>query len=181
MLLPAGVIAAYSQLGTVFTSGKLSEEAWIHRSTAKYYINKIVVLRIFSKIPHRRKYQKYANARTFSDWLKDMVRLAIHPLERGVEIVPVKRKSRGRSKGSKGRSSMVQCCICGEIVPRDKAKKVSRRVSLVDSRLFKELRQRGAHISSRQETRYYCVSCAVHRGVVKVRARDKRKHRRRKR
>jgi len=95
--------------------------------------------------------------------------------------VPVKRKSRGRSKGGKGKSSMVQCCSCGELVPRDKAKRSSRRVSLVDSRLYKELRQKGAHISSRVATKYYCVSCAVHRGVVNVRARDERKMSRRRR
>jgi small subunit ribosomal protein S26e len=89
--------------------------------------------------------------------------------------VPVKRKSRGRSKGSKGKSALVQCSGCGELVPRDKAKKVSRRVSMVDYALAKELRQKGAYIASPVETRYYCVSCAVHRGVVKVRARDERK------
>ncbi|KPV62706.1 MAG: 30S ribosomal protein S26e [Candidatus Bathyarchaeota archaeon BA2] len=91
--------------------------------------------------------------------------------------MPVKRKSRGRSKGSKGRGSLVQCSSCGELVPRDKAKKVSRRVSMVDSALYRELRQKGTYVSSRTETRYYCVSCAVHRGVVKVRAKDERRYR----
>jgi len=91
--------------------------------------------------------------------------------------MPVKRKSRGRSKGSKGKSSLVQCSGCGELVPRDKAKKVSRRVSLVDSALYKELRQKGTYIAGRTDTKYYCVSCAVHRGVVKVRARDERRQR----
>ncbi|KPV65039.1 MAG: 30S ribosomal protein S26e [Candidatus Bathyarchaeota archaeon BA1] len=89
--------------------------------------------------------------------------------------MPVKRKSRGRSKGGKGRGSHVQCSMCGELVPRDKAKKLSRRVSLVDPVLAKELRQRGAYIPSRFDTKYYCVSCAVHRGVVKVRAREERR------
>jgi small subunit ribosomal protein S26e len=89
--------------------------------------------------------------------------------------MPMKRKSRGRSKGSKGKSSLVQCSSCGELVPRDKAKKVSRRVSMVDSTLYRELRQKGAYIASSAETRYYCVSCAVHRGVVKVRAKDERR------
>jgi small subunit ribosomal protein S26e len=89
--------------------------------------------------------------------------------------MPMKRKSRGRSKGSKGKSSLVQCSSCGELVPRDKAKKVSRRVSMVDSALYRELRQKGAYIASSAETRYYCVSCAVHRGVVKVRAKDERR------
>jgi small subunit ribosomal protein S26e len=69
----------------------------------------------------------------------------------------------------------VQCCQCGELVPRDKAKKVSRKVTLIDPVLAKELRQKGAYIPSRFDTRYYCVSCAVHRGIVKVRARDERK------
>jgi len=93
--------------------------------------------------------------------------------------MPVKRKSRGRSKGSKGRGGVVQCSMCGELVPRDKAKKMTRHVSLVNPLLAKELRQKGAYISSQTQTMFYCVSCAVHRGVVKVRARSERKQRRR--
>lgn len=89
--------------------------------------------------------------------------------------MPVKRKSRGRSKGGKGKGSLVQCCQCGQLVPRDKAKKVSRRVTLIEPVLARELRQKGAYIPSRVDTRYYCVSCAVHRGVVKVRARNERR------
>ena len=95
--------------------------------------------------------------------------------------MPVKRKSRGRSKGGKGKGAMVQCSSCGQLVPRDKAKRASRRISMVDSALYKELRQKGTYVSSRTETRYYCVSCAVHRGVVKVRSKDERKHRPRRR
>jgi len=91
--------------------------------------------------------------------------------------MPVKRKSRGRAKGGKGKGSLVQCSSCGELVPRDKAKKASRRLSMVDSSLYKELRQKGAYIPSQIVTKYYCISCAVHRGVVKVRARDERRTR----
>lgn len=89
--------------------------------------------------------------------------------------LPFKRKSRGRSKGSKGRSDLVQCVSCGEQVPRDKAKKVTRRVSMVDYALAKELRQRGAYIAAPIETKYYCVSCAVHRGIAKVRSKNERR------
>jgi len=95
--------------------------------------------------------------------------------------MPVKRKSRGRAKGGKGRGAMVQCSSCGQLVPRDKAKRVSRRISMVDSALYKELRQKGTYVSSRTETRIYCVSCAVHRGVVKVRSKNERKQRLRRR
>ena len=94
--------------------------------------------------------------------------------------MPYKRKSRGRSKGGKGVSGRVQCAMCGEMVPRDKAKKVTRRVSFVDPQLARELRQKGTYIAAPLETKYYCISCAVHRGIVKVRAKDER-HRRTKR
>ncbi|MEM2111649.1 MAG: 30S ribosomal protein S26e [Candidatus Bathyarchaeia archaeon] len=91
--------------------------------------------------------------------------------------MPIKRKSRGRSKGQKGRSDVVQCSSCGGLVPRDKAKKSTRRITLVDPVLAKELRQKGAYMPGRFETQYYCVSCAVHRGLVKVRAKEERKFR----
>ena len=89
--------------------------------------------------------------------------------------MPVKRKSRGRSKGRKGRSDYVQCSICGQLVPRDKAKKVTRRTWVVDPVIAKELRQKGAWISTGVETKYYCVSCAVHHRLVRVRAKEERK------
>jgi small subunit ribosomal protein S26e len=89
--------------------------------------------------------------------------------------LPFKRKSRGRAKGGKGSSSVVQCAGCGGLVPRDKAKRSTRRISLVDFALAKELRQKGTYIASSSDTRFYCVSCAVHRGIVKVRA-EKERH-----
>lgn len=95
--------------------------------------------------------------------------------------MPFKRKSRGRSKGSKGSSGVVQCAGCGQIVPKDKAKRSTRRTSLVDAQLAKELRQKGTFISSSFDTQYYCVSCAVHRGIVKVRAEAERRMRPRRR
>ena len=61
--------------------------------------------------------------------------------------MPQKRKSRGRSKGRKGRSKMVQCGSCGSLVPRDKAKKVTHYKSLVDSSLAKELKAQGLNIN----------------------------------
>jgi small subunit ribosomal protein S26e len=91
--------------------------------------------------------------------------------------LPFKRKSRGRSKGGKGSSGVIQCASCGSMVPRDKAKKVTKRHSLVDYALAKELRQKGAYIALPSDTKYYCVSCAVHRGVVKVRAESERRMR----
>ena len=89
--------------------------------------------------------------------------------------MPKKRKSRGRAKGGKGRSELIHCDGCGCLVPRDKVKKVTRWVSLVDPSLAKELKAQGAYIPRERVTKYYCVSCAVYRGIVKVRSREERK------
>ena len=89
--------------------------------------------------------------------------------------MPKKRKSSGRSKGGKGRSDRVQCTNCGNMVPRDKAKRSSRYVSLVDHMLAKELRNQGAQIARQKVVNYYCVSCAVHFKVVRVRSKDSRR------
>lgn len=89
--------------------------------------------------------------------------------------MPKKRRSGGRSKGGKGRTKFVQCSMCGERVPRDKAKKVTRWVSIVDPVLRRELRQKGAILPMQKVVKYYCVSCAVHHRLVRVRAREERK------
>ena len=90
--------------------------------------------------------------------------------------MPKKRRSGGRRKGKSGRPGTVQCSSCGRLVPRDKAKKVTVTVTLVDPQLAKELRKQGAYVPVRKEVKYYCVSCAVHRGIVKIRAEDERKY-----
>jgi small subunit ribosomal protein S26e len=89
--------------------------------------------------------------------------------------MPKKRSSGGRSKGGKGRSGMVQCSYCGAQVPRDKAKRTTKYTSLVDSRDLKDLRAQGANISRSKVTKYLCISCAVHRGVVNIRSKETRK------
>ena len=49
--------------------------------------------------------------------------------------MPKKRKNRGRSKGDKGKSRLVQCDCCGRWVPEDKAIVVTRMYSPVDPQL----------------------------------------------
>ena len=62
--------------------------------------------------------------------------------------MPKKRTSRGRTKGGKGSSGTVHCSQCGAMVPRDKAKKITGRVTLVEPILAKELRAQGAYIAA---------------------------------
>lgn len=89
-----------------------------------------------------------------------------------------KRKSRGRAKGDRGSSACVQCSACGRMVPRDKAKRVTSRHGLISDRtLVQELEKQGAIISGTVVDKYYCISCAVHRGICAPRERELRKER----
>ncbi|RLG60611.1 30S ribosomal protein S26e [Candidatus Geothermarchaeota archaeon] len=83
--------------------------------------------------------------------------------------MPKKRKSRGRAKGKgKGRSKYTYCSNCGARIPRDKAIRVVRYYSPVDPMLARELEKEGAIIMKQKVVKTYCVSCAVHYGIVKI-------------
>jgi len=89
--------------------------------------------------------------------------------------MPKKRKSRGRHKGSKGRSGYIQCDNCGRIVPADKAICVTRMYSPVDRALAEELEKKGAIVTRYPVTKCYCVNCAIHYGIIKIRSRESRR------
>ncbi len=86
--LPPKVVLGYRNLEPVFTSGDLARVCDISRSSAKFYVNKMVELRLVAKVPHKRLYQKYPNATTFSAWLRDLQKLALEPLENGQLPLP---------------------------------------------------------------------------------------------
>lgn len=85
---PPKVIFGYSKLDSVFTSGDLARICKIPRSSAKYYINRMLELRLITKVPHKRLYQKYANANNFSSWLEDIIKFVIQPIENGEISIP---------------------------------------------------------------------------------------------
>ena len=89
--------------------------------------------------------------------------------------MPKKRKSGGKSGSSKGSYAKVQCYKCGRFVPRSKAKAVTRRTSLVDSRMYGELKKAGTIIMNSQSKKYYCISCAIHSHQISQRAKNDRK------
>ncbi len=91
--------------------------------------------------------------------------------------MPLKRASRGRTKGGKGSTGTVQCTNCGQTVPKDKAKKVTSRLNLVEHTLAKELRAQGAYIASPTVLKHYCISCAIHLKILKIRSADSRRKR----
>lgn len=86
--LPPKVVVGYKNLDNVFTSGDLARICDISRSSAKFYVGKMVELRLVAKVPHKRMYQKYPNAQCFSSWLRDLIKLALEPLESGTLKLP---------------------------------------------------------------------------------------------
>ena len=86
--IPPRIILGYNRLERDFTSGDFSRICDISRSSAKFYVNKLVDLRLITKVPQKRMYQKYSNASKFSDWLKDLTKLILEPLENGSLTVP---------------------------------------------------------------------------------------------
>ncbi len=86
--LPPKIIVGYNKLERDFTSGDLAKLCDISRSSAKFYVNKMVDLRLITKVPHKRMYQKYANANRFGEWMKDLMKLALEPLESGSLQLP---------------------------------------------------------------------------------------------
>ncbi|ABP96062.1 MULTISPECIES: 30S ribosomal protein S26e [Metallosphaera] len=91
--------------------------------------------------------------------------------------MPKKRENRGRRKGDKGHVGYVMCDNCGARVPEDKAVCVTRTYSPVDASLANELEKKGAIITRYPVTKCYCVNCAVHFGLIKIRAENERKSR----
>ena len=76
----------------------------------------------------------------------------------------------------KGSSGTVQCTNCGQTVPKDKAKKVTSKLNLVEHTLAKELRAQGAYIASPTVLKHYCISCAIHFKILKIRSEDNRRN-----
>ncbi|MBS7620362.1 hypothetical protein KEJ21_06950 [Candidatus Bathyarchaeota archaeon] len=87
---PTKVIVGYAKLDTSFTSGDLARICNIPSSSAKFYLNKMIELRMVTKIPHKKRYQKFSNAETVSSWLKDLIKVGLLPLETGSLTIPEK-------------------------------------------------------------------------------------------
>ena len=64
-----------------------------------------------------------------------------------------------------------------EKTTKDKAKKVTSRLNLVEHTLAKELRAQGAYIASPTVLKHYCISCAIHFKILKIRSADSRRKR----
>ena len=92
--------------------------------------------------------------------------------------MPSKRRNNGRSKKNCGRKGPVRCINCARCVPKDKAIKRFQMRQMVDGSSRRDIKDNYAY-NDQNETFYlpkiyvkqqYCVSCAIHARVVRVRS-----------
>eukprot|EP00918_Siedleckia_nematoides_P105117 GHVU01229549.1.p2 GENE.GHVU01229549.1~~GHVU01229549.1.p2 ORF type:complete len:129 (+),score=11.52 GHVU01229549.1:690-1076(+) len=97
--------------------------------------------------------------------------------------MPSKRRNNGRSKHGRGHTRLIKCSHCGGCVSKDKAVKRFNVRNIIDSSSNRDIREACAYDSTQYSIpkhyikQCYCVSCAIHNKIVRVRSREKRKER----
>ena len=97
--------------------------------------------------------------------------------------MPKKRRNNGRNLCNKGRAVSVNCNNCTRLVPKDKAIKRYVIKNMVDGSSKRDIEECSAYKGTNETVNMpklyiknqWCVSCAIHARVVKVRkTEDKR-------
>jgi small subunit ribosomal protein S26e len=93
----------------------------------------------------------------------------------------VKRRNGGRSKKNRGHVKPVVCSNCGRLVGKDKAIKRYTVRDIVDASSRRDIKEVMTMETLNMPKLYvklqYCVSCAIHARIVRVRSVEDRKNR----
>eukprot|EP01029_Cantina_marsupialis_P007275 TRINITY_DN1801_c2_g1_i1.p1 TRINITY_DN1801_c2_g1~~TRINITY_DN1801_c2_g1_i1.p1 ORF type:complete len:119 (-),score=1.11 TRINITY_DN1801_c2_g1_i1:85-420(-) len=92
-----------------------------------------------------------------------------------------KRRNGGRNKHGRGHVNFRFCNNCGRSVPKDKAIKRFQVRNVIDASSERDVRMASAleeyTIPKLYVKQEYCVSCAIHRRIVRVRSHEGRRER----